>query len=88
MVTAIAGAIFEAFLRVGEPRVELLAFYVVLLGFGTAVPAALSLFTNQQSPSPEAPPASNGSRVSLERGPRTRQRGDGGTTSPHSRSRR
>lgn len=82
MIVAIAGAIYEGFIRTGDPRLEMLGFYALLLGFGTAVPAAASLFNSgNQSPTPPDPSTvSNGSRVSLERKPGARRRGDGGTT--------
>ncbi len=84
MIVALGGAIFEAY-RTGGPRGELLAFYACLLGFGTAVPAALSLFANQADPptaSASTPP------VDLTHPQReTRRRGDGGTTRSRSRSR-
>jgi hypothetical protein len=92
MIVALGGAIYEAS-RDGPERWGLLAFYACLLGFGTAVPAAMSLFTNQSgaqadplsvtsgSPSPSTPP------VDLTH-PRRARRGDGGTTSSRSRSRR
>jgi len=94
MTVALAGGIFEGFIRQEEPRLGLLGFYVVLLGFGTAAPAALSLFspTNQAGSSPPdpgpAPVTSSSTRPVDLQHPRRRRRGDDGTTSSHSRSRR
>lgn len=83
MIVALGGAIFEA-LRDQPPRWELLTFYACLLGLGTAVPAARSLFgsTNQEQPAESAPVLTATGPVSLERrSPRNgRRRGGGGTT--------
>jgi hypothetical protein len=89
MIVALGGAAYEA-ARDHPPRWELLAFYALILGFGTAVPAAQSLFstTNQEYASPESP-RTGSAPVNL-RHPRRSPRGGGdtGTTSPRSQSRR
>lgn len=57
MIVALGGAIYET-LRDGPERWGLLMFYALLLGLGTAIPSAVSLFgsTNQQQPGlPPAP---------------------------------
>ncbi len=93
MIVALGGAGYEAS-RDAPPRWELLAFYALILGFGTAVPAAQSLFgsTNQGSPVPPTVlPESGGDSGPVDlRHPRRSPRGGGdtGTTSPRSRSRR
>lgn len=86
MIVALGGAGYEAS-RDAPPRWELLAFYALILGFGTAVPAAQSLFTNQNA-DPASPPGSSGSPVSLTHPDRPAPGGGTGTTSSRSRSRR
>ncbi len=89
MIVALGGAIYEAS-RDGPERWGLLAFYACLLGFGTAVPAAMSLFTNQGGA--QSDPSSLGTSSSMPAAPvdlthpRRARRGGGGTTSLRSRS--
>lgn len=90
MIVALIGSTYEAFLRSEEPRLELLGFYALLLGFGTAVPAAISLFSStSQGPPAEPSPNGRAGAVDLRHPDRARRRdGDDGTTRRRSRSRR
>src|SRR5688500_10046803 len=81
MIVALGGAIYEAH-RDGPERWGLLAFYALLPAFGTAVPAAQSLFgsTNQAATVPPEPPVTPGP-VSLQHPARVApQDGDAATT--------
>jgi hypothetical protein len=78
MIVGLGGAIYEA-RRTGDPRMGLLAFYALLLGFGMAVPAAVSLFGQANQPvTAEPTPAAPAPPVDLVR--RDRRRGGDGTT--------